>query len=370
MVGILKKSLIAMIAITMTLTMFPLVAGSNAYAAEYEDDDGLTVKVNGDRLDVVVDAGNWFYNIDADDDDEGDGDGGYEYTLNSQDSDPPEWATTANKSAVKTVFVGQGTWWINDKSFNGFTNLETVYLPESLGGIGYTNGEDYWSAFEGCNSIKKVCYGGTKSDWDKLKDHIYGDNGSLLDVDVEYNKGYKSIESAKVVLDKNTFAWNKSAYYFAPNVKRVSLGSSTLEIFTDYYVGTAAKSNVGKGKITCFGCNEYAGKKVRSFKVIPKKTSIKKVTSPAKKKIKVRWYKRAEKMSKSHITGYQVKIARNKKFTKEVKSFKVKGYKKTSKIIRVKKSHKRYYVKVRTYRVVNGTKYWSKWSKTKSKTSK
>ncbi len=368
MVSILRKGLIAMIAIAMTLTMFPLVAGSNAYADEpYDDGDGLLVQVNGSRLDVIVDATDWFWNKDADDDDEGDGDGEVEYTLGYFEDAYLNWADSA--STVKTIFVGQGAWWIYDDCFKNFTNLETVYLPESLGGIGYDGVDD--GAFVGCNSIDKVYYGGTKAEWEKLiSDHTHGDNGSLLDATVVYNAGYIDISDAKVVLDKNTFTWNSSAYYFAPTVKRVELDSSTLSHDTDYIIGTTAKSNVGKGYVTCYGRNQYAGKKMRTFKVIPKKTSVKKVTSPAKKKIKVRWYKRAEKMSKSHITGYQVKIARNKKFTKEVKSFKVKGYKKTSKVIRVKKSHKRYYVKVRTYRVVNGTKYWSKWSKTKSKTSK
>ena len=368
MVSILRKGLIAMIAIAMTLTMFPLIGGSAYADGEYEDDDGLIVKVSGDRLDVIVDAWNWSYNKDDNgEDDPGDGDGEPEYTLNML-GDEPSWSSEAG--SVKTVFIGEGTWWIDDKSFNNFTKLETVYIPKSLGGIGYTNGEDSWGAFEGCNNISQIYYGGTKAEWNKLKGNIDGDNGSLLTADVEYEEGYKDFSDAKVSLDKNTFVWSKSKYFFKPEVKKVTLNSSVMENGVDYIWGIAYKSNVGKGKVTCYGRNEYVGEKTRTFKVIPKKTSVKKVTRPAKKKFKVTWYKRSEKMSEKRITGYQVKIAGNKKFTKEVKSFKVKGYKKTSKVIKVKKSKKRYYVKVRTYKIISGTKYWSKWSKVKSRVSK
>ena len=48
----------------------------------------------------------------------------------------------------------------------------------------------------------------------------------------------------------------------------------------------------------------------------------------------------------------------------------VKGYSKTSKKITNLKGGKKYYVRVRTYKTVNGTKYYSPWSKTKTVTTK
>ena len=71
-------------------------------------------------------------------------------------------------------------------------------------------------------------------------------------------------------------------------------------------------------------------------------------------------------MSKSRITGCQIQVATNKKFTKNKKTVTVKGYKKTSKTIKKLKAKKKYYVQVRTYKKVGKVKYYSSWSKTKS----
>ena len=45
------------------------------------------------------------------------------------------------------------------------------------------------------------------------------------------------------------------------------------------------------------------------------------------------------------------------------KKISVKGYKKTSRTIRKLKRGKKYYVRVRTYKKVNGKNYYSAWSK-------
>ena len=71
-------------------------------------------------------------------------------------------------------------------------------------------------------------------------------------------------------------------------------------------------------------------------------------------------------MAKSRISGYQIQLATNSKFTKNKKTVTVKGYKKTSRKITKPKGGKKYYVKIRTYKTVGGTRYYSPWSKTKS----
>ena len=75
-------------------------------------------------------------------------------------------------------------------------------------------------------------------------------------------------------------------------------------------------------------------------------------------------------MSKSRITGYQVQTATNKSFTAGKKTYKVKGYSKTARTFKNLKGGKKYYVRVRTYKVVDGETYYSKWSKVKSVTTK
>ena len=59
------------------------------------------------------------------------------------------------------------------------------------------------------------------------------------------------------------------------------------------------------------------------------------------------------------VSGYQLNVARNVKF-KKVKTI---NTKKTTVIVKKIKSNKKYYVRVRAYKVVNGTKVYGKWSK-------
>ena len=70
-------------------------------------------------------------------------------------------------------------------------------------------------------------------------------------------------------------------------------------------------------------------------------------------------------MSKLRITGYQIKVATNKGFTKNKKLVTVKGASKVSKKITKLKGNKLYFVKIRTYKTIDGVKYYSKWSKVK-----
>ena len=102
-----------------------------------------------------------------------------------------------------------------------------------------------------------------------------------------------------------------------------------------------------------------------AFKINPKGMSLSKVTK-AKKAVTVKWKKQSAKMSKSRISGYQILLATNSKFTKNKKIVTVKGYKKTSRKITKLKGGKKYYVKIRTYKIVGGKKYYSPWSKAKT----
>ena len=68
-------------------------------------------------------------------------------------------------------------------------------------------------------------------------------------------------------------------------------------------------------------------------------------------------------MSKTRITGYNIQYCTSKSFGKTKKSVYVKGYKKTSKRIKGLKTGKYYYVRVRTYKKVSGSRYYSAWSK-------
>ena len=91
----------------------------------------------------------------------------------------------------------------------------------------------------------------------------------------------------------------------------------------------------------------------------PKSASIKKVKG-AKKAILVTWKK------VSGVKGYQVQVATDKKFKKNKKTVTIKKQKTTKTTVKKLKAKKKYYVRVRTYKIVNGKKVYSSWSKAKS----
>ncbi len=102
---------------------------------------------------------------------------------------------------------------------------------------------------------------------------------------------------------------------------------------------------------------EYVSKKA-------KKPTISKLVK-GKKSFKITWKK------VSGVSGYQVQYSTSSKFTKKTsKKVTYKGNKKFTKTVSKLKGGKKYYVRVRTYKTVNGKKVYSGWSKVKTVTTK
>ncbi len=99
-----------------------------------------------------------------------------------------------------------------------------------------------------------------------------------------------------------------------------------------------------------------------SYTFKPSTPSLKKVT-PAKKALKASW-----KQAK-YVDGYQVQYATSKSF-KKAKTTTVKKYKTTSKTIKKLKAKKTYYVRIRTFKKVDGKNVYSSWSKAKKAKTK
>ena len=97
--------------------------------------------------------------------------------------------------------------------------------------------------------------------------------------------------------------------------------------------------------------------------VKPKGTKIVKLKA-GKKKITVKWKKIG-----SDIAGYQIQYSLSSKF-KKAKTVTILSKKAASKKIKKLKSKRKYYVKIRTYRIIkdkeNSTKIYSSWSKMRS----
>ncbi len=176
------------------------------------------------------------------------------------------------------------------------------------------------------------------------------------DVDWGAILGIKSVK-----LSKTSFVYNGKVQ--KPTVK--ILDSNGKAISKDYYKITyiteeSKKVGTYKVKITMKGY--YYGKKVLTYKINPKGTSLSKVTAPEKAQLKIKWKKQA-----SQTTGYQIQYSTSSRFTKKTtKTLTVKKNKTTSAVIKKLKSKKKYYIRIKTYKTVGKKKYYSAWSKTKS----
>ena len=132
----------------------------------------------------------------------------------------------------------------------------------------------------------------------------------------------------------------------------------------DYSVAYASgRKNVGSYTVTITLKNNYSGTVKKTFKIVPKTTSISKLTA-GKKKLTVKWKKQTTQTS-----GYQLQYGTSSKF-KGAKTATITKNKTVSKAISKLKAKKKYYVRIRTYKTVkvNGksVKLYSTWSKTKS----
>ena len=175
--------------------------------------------------------------------------------------------------------------------------------------------------------------------------------------------GSTSVKVKTVKLSKTSYVYNGKAR--KPKVTVKDANGKVLKKNVDYKVKFDKNcTNVGSHKAKITFINSYAVNKsvTKTYKITPKTTSIKKLT-PLKKGIKVEWKKQSLKMSAKRITGYQIRLATNKNFTKNKKTIKVKGYKITSKKVTKLKANKTYYVKIRTYKTIKGKNFYGKWSK-------
>ena len=173
----------------------------------------------------------------------------------------------------------------------------------------------------------------------------------------------KSIQNAKVVLSAPAFAYNGKV--LKPAIK--TIGGKTLTDGTDYTVAWSDESSrsVGAYTVTITGKGDYTGVTKAAYRIDPKGTNLTKLKK-AKKGVTVKWKKQSAKMATSRITGYQILLATNSKFTKGKKTVTVKGYAKVSKKVTKLKGGKKYYVKIRTFKTVGRVKYYSAWSKVKT----
>ena len=124
---------------------------------------------------------------------------------------------------------------------------------------------------------------------------------------------------------------------------------------------------VGTYEYTITGRGMYYGSVTNSYKINPPAKAIKKIKK-GKKFLKVKW-KKATAIEKAGFDGYQVTYSKKKKFRKaKIRTVKKNTVRKVK--IRKLKRKKKYFVKLRTYKIVDGVTYYSAWSKIKKARTK
>ena len=142
----------------------------------------------------------------------------------------------------------------------------------------------------------------------------------------------------------------------------VKYNGKTLKNGTDYTVSYSNNKKIGIATVKIAGKGSYTGTVTKTFKINPAKQEIQKLTAKSKAFF-VDW------AQKGSATGYEIQYATNSKFT-SAKKVTITNNKTDTKTISKLSGKKKYYVRVRSYTTVKGTKYYGAWSASKSVTTK
>lgn len=169
----------------------------------------------------------------------------------------------------------------------------------------------------------------------------------------------------KQKITKVSSAYKKSvgqSFTLKPKAKgKITYKTGNKKVATVNSKGKVTVKGTGKATITVTAkATSTYSKSVKKITVygVPKKPEMKKLTA-GKKKFTVQWKKDKK------ADGYQVQYSTDKKFKKNVKSVNV-SKKSTKATVKKLKKRKTYRVRVRSYKKINGKKYYSGWGKVKS----
>ena len=213
-------------------------------------------------------------------------------------------------------------------------------------------------------------------------------NGKTLKKDTDYTVSYSNntkVGTAKVTITgKGNYTGSVSkTYSIKNNFKKatvsgistkaftgknithsitVKYNGKTLKNGTDYTVSYSNNKSIGTATVKIAGKGSYTGTITKTFKINPAKQEIQKLTAKSKAFF-VDW------AQKGSATGYEIQYATNSKFT-SAKKVTITNNKTDKTTVSKLSGKKKYYVRVRSYTTVKGTKYYGAWSASKSVTTK
>ena len=179
------------------------------------------------------------------------------------------------------------------------------------------------------------------------------------------------ITPKKVLRPKIKFSSDSCTYNGKVRKPGVEVFAGSKKLSTsDYKVTyTGGRMSVGQYTVKVTLKGNYSGTASKKFAIVPKKSKIASAKYDTRtRKLTIKWDRVSEKMISSYIDGYQIQIASDKKFSKNLYKKNIKGFKNNSFTVSAKKyadAGKYAYVRIRTYKEVGGKTLFSEWSSTK-----
>ena len=178
---------------------------------------------------------------------------------------------------------------------------------------------------------------------------INAETGAIRDKDIDRN--------FNIILSSKTYTYNAKAK--KPSVT-LKWGNGSVISPSNYTLKYSGNTNPGKATVTInFNQSNYKGVFTKTFTIKPKKGSLTTVKRVNKTQMSVKWKK------DTTVSGYQLEYARDSHFSNSKKVI-ISSKKTTSRTLKNLKSGKKYYVRIRSYKTVNGKKIYGVWSAKKS----
>ena len=301
-------------------------------------------------------------------------------------------ASFANHPGVTSIVIPDGITDIDNFAFAGCVRLENITLPSSIVSVGEyafqscirlknifipLNVKNIGEAiFDGCYNLDDIYYEGTGTQWNAIL--IGNNNVHLFAAAVHYNsagipsQGNQSqdindMQNTSAVKEIKDIQLSQTNVTYNGKAQKPSIiakdGQGNI-IGSEYYTTAYSNNkNVGQASVTVTFKGNYTGTVTKQFTIIPKGTTIKKLT-PKKNGFTLKWKKQT-----TQTTGYEIQYSASSKLkgAKTVGNIKIK---KTSRDFKKLKGSKKYYVRIRTYKTVkiNGKskKLYSSWSNAKN----
>ena len=252
---------------------------------------------------------------------------------------------TAEIPALSRISISKASVTLSTSTYAYDGKAKKPGVTVKLSGKTLKNGTDYTVSYSNNTKV------GTAKVTIKGKGNYTGSVSKTYSIKNNFKKATVSGISTKAFTGKNI-----------TQSITVKYNGKTLKKGTDYTVSYSSSKKIGTATVKIAGKGSYTGTITKTFKINPAKQEIQKLTAKSKAFF-VDW------AQKGSATGYEIQYATNSKFTR-AKKVTITNNKTDKTTVSKLSGKKKYYVRVRSYTTVKGTKYYGAWSASKSVTTK